>query len=310
MKNLSEALERLLTRKHRLVAQAAPGVIIETPPVTTVQEPSLPAAAPTRAERERVERRERRRARSTEASELRQGGAKLREVAAAVGVSTRTLRRWALRGSYPERADYKRWSILDPFLPSLASRWGEGSHNALGLWRELRARGFRGSQELVRYHLSRWRAQLPTHLRYSRGASRPEPLAPPSPRRAAWMLLQAEVEPKAEYRAFAESLCGLCPEVRAAAELAREFSRMVRGKCAGALVGWLDAAARSGVAEFEGFTAGRRRDQEAVAAALSGEWSNGQTEGQINRLKTIRRQMYGRANFDLLRARLLHRAQA
>jgi transposase len=124
------------------------------------------------------------------------------------------------------------------------------------------------------------------------------------------MLLKAEEEPKAEYRAFAEDLCGLCPEVRVAAELAREFSRMVREKCAGALVGWLDAAAGSGVAEFEGFTAGLRRDQAAVAAALSCEWSNGQTEGQINRLKTIKRQMYGRANFDLLRARVPHTAQA
>jgi transposase len=123
------------------------------------------------------------------------------------------------------------------------------------------------------------------------------------------MLLKAEEEEKAEHRAFAESLCELCPDVGTAAELAREFTRMVRGRCAGALAGWLDAAASSGVAEFKGFAAGLRRNREAVAAALSCEWSNGQTEGQINRLKTIKRQMYGRANFDLLRARVLHRAQ-
>lgn len=192
LKNLSEALERLLTRKHRLVAQAARGVIVEAPPPVTppVQEPSLPTAASTRAERERDERRAQRRARYTEATELRQCGAKLREVAAAAWVSTRTLRRWALAGSYLERADYKRPSILAPYLPYLASRWGEGCRNALGLWRELRGRGFRGLKEIVRYHLSRWRAELPAHLRYSRGASGPKPLAPPSPRRAAWMLLK------------------------------------------------------------------------------------------------------------------------
>jgi len=170
--------------------------------------------------------------------------------------------------------------------------------------------GLPGSKEVVRYHLSRWRAQLPAHLRYSRGVPQPQPPAPPSPRRAAWMLLKAEGEPKAGHRAFTEGLCGLCPEVAAAARLAREFSRMVRGKCAWASAGWLDAAAGSGVAEFEGFTAGLRRDQEAVAAALSCEWGNGQTEGQINRLKTIKRRTYGRAKFDLLRARVLHRAQA
>lgn len=60
----------------------------------------------------------------------------------------------------------------------------------------------------------------------------------------------------------------------------------------------------------ESFAAGLRLDGEAVVAALSSEWSNGQTEGQINRLKMIKRQMYGRANFDLLRARALHAAKA
>lgn len=98
--------------------------------------------------------------------------------------------------------------------------------------------------------------------------------------------------------------------IRAAAELAREFSRMIRGRCSEALAGWLDVAAGSGIAEFEGFAAGLRRDPEAVVGALSCEWSNGQTEGQINRLKMIKRQLYGRAHFDLLRARVLHRAQA
>lgn len=163
----------------------------------------------------------------------------------------------------------------------------------------------------MRYHLSRWRAQLPVESRYSRGARapQPQPLAPPSPRRAAWMLLKAEEEPKAEHRAFIEGLRELCPEVEVAGGLAREFSRMVKERCAGALAGWLDEAESSGVAEFESFTAGLRRDGEAVMAALSSEWSNGQTEGQINRLKTIKRQMYGRANFDLLRARVLHTAQ-
>jgi transposase len=317
LKNLSEALERLLTRKHHLVAQAARGVTVEpaphiTPAARERERSPVAAPAPTRAERERVERRARHLACYAEATQMRQHGAKLREVAQRVGVSTRTLRRWALRGSYPEPADYKRRSILDPFLPYLARRWSEGCHNALGLWRELRAQGFRGSEEIVRYHLSRRRAQLPVESRYSRGvrAPRPQPLAPPSPRRAGWMLLRAEEEPKVEHRAFIEGLHELCPEVEMAGRLAREFSRMVKGRCAGALAGWLDEAESSGVAEFEGFAAGLRRDGEAVMAALSSEWSNGQTEGQINRLKTIKRQMYGRANFDPLRARVLHTAQA
>jgi transposase len=317
MKNLSETLERLLTRQHRLVSQAAKGVMTEPPsppPATAAVQELSPNATTvlTRAERERAERRGRNLARYAEATEMRQRGAKLREVAAAVGVSTRTLRRWERRGGYPERTDYKRQSILDPFLPHLARRWAEGCHNALGLWRELCAQGFRGSKEIVRYHLSRWRAQLPTHLRYSRGVrtTAPQSLTPPSPRRAAWMLLKVDEELKAEHRAFVESLCGLSPAVAAAGRLAREFSRMVKERQAAALAGWLDEAGHSGLPEFEGFAAGLRRDHGPVMAALSCAWSNGQTEGQINRLKMIKRQMYGRANFDLLRARVLHTAEA
>jgi transposase len=316
LKNLSETLERLLSRQHSLVAQAAKSVVVgpSAPPFTPeLQEQAAPAALVlTRAERERSERRERNLARYAEATEMRQRGAKLREVAAAVGVSTRTLRRWERRGSYPERTDCQRQSILAPFLPYLARRWAEGCHNALGLWRELRAQGFRGSKEIVRYHISRWRAQLPVHLRYARGVrtTPPQALTPPSPRRAAWMLLKADSELKTEHRAFIESLCDLCPEIRVAGELAREFNRLVREKQKEALAGWLDVAAKRGLPEFESFAAGLCRDHEAVSAALYSEWSNGQTEGQINRLKMIKRQMFGRANFDLLRARVLHDARA
>jgi hypothetical protein len=175
----------------------------------------------------------------------------------------------------------------------------------------VRAQGFRGSKECVRYHLSGWRAQLPAHLRYSRGVRTPTPqsLTPPSPRRAAWMLLKMGGGLKAEHRTFVETLCGLSPEVAVAGRLAREFSLMVKEKRAATLAGWLDEAESSGVPEFEGFAAGLRRDHGPVLAALSCGWSNGQTEGQINRLKTIKRQMYGRANFDLLRARVLHTAR-
>lgn len=160
------------TLLHRLVSQAAKGVLVEPPPPPlspVAQELPSTTIAHTRAERERAERRERGLARYTEATELRRRGATLRAVSNTIGVSTRTLRRWALRGGYPERTDYQRRSILDPFRPYLAQRWAEGCRNALQLWREIRAQGFSGSKEIVRYHLSRWRAQLPEHLRHSRG---------------------------------------------------------------------------------------------------------------------------------------------
>ena len=80
---------------------------------------------------------------------------------------------------------------------------------------------------------------------------------------------------------------------------------MVKEREGGKLNQWLAVARKSGVVELSGFTANLQRDKQAVEAALKYEWSQGQVEGQINRLKMVKRQMFGRANFDLLRARVL-----
>jgi transposase len=83
---------------------------------------------------------------------------------------------------------------------------------------------------------------------------------------------------------------------------------MVRERDPAALDPWLAAVADSGLSELQSFATGLQQDRQAVDAALATEWSNGQTEGQVNRLKTLKRSMYGRARVDLLRKRLLYRA--
>jgi transposase len=90
--------------------------------------------------------------------------------------------------------------------------------------------------------------------------------------------------------------------------MAQEFRLIFAERCVELFDAWLDAAEQSKVAEFEGFARALRQDCQAVAAALTYEWSNGQVEGQINRLKLIKRQMYGRASFELLRQRVLEAA--
>jgi transposase len=126
----------------------------------------------------------------------------------------------------------------------------------------------------------------------------------PPPRKAAWLLLQPE-RIKDEDMAVVERLCRLFPRVKTARELARGFIEMVRRRKAESLPAWLRAAAQSKLREFVGFARGIGEDYEAVKNALTYEWSNGQPEGQVNRLKLIKREMYGRAGFDLLRARVL-----
>jgi len=178
-------------------------------------------------------------------------------------------------------------------------------------WREITAQGYAGCVSVVRDYLARWRARLPAEQRRTSGprATRSPTQRIPSPRSATWFLLKPpdEKQPeKAEFqKRFVQTLCELCPEVKVAQELAQQFLEIVRERQAARLEPWLQAVAESHLPELQSFARGLRLDLGAVAAALTEEWSNGQVEGQVHRLKLIKRSMYGRANFDLLRARVL-----
>lgn len=93
--------------------------------------------------------------------------------------------------------------------------------------------------------------------------------------------------------------------IGAARKLALWFFALVRERRSGELEAWIAAVENSGVADLKNFAKGLLRDKDAVVSGVSLEWSNGQTEGQVNRLKLIKRQIYGRASFALLRARVL-----
>lgn len=122
-----------------------------------------------------------------------------------------------------------------------------------------------------------------------------------------WLLLPAERR-TARQQAYLDRLLPGTAALQLAAELAREFGRLVRERDLAALEPWLARAEASGLAEFAACAASLRQDKAAVEAALTLPWSNGQTEGQVTRLKLVKRQMYGRAKADLLRRRVLHRA--
>src|SRR5215208_4034589 len=153
------------------------------------------------------------------------------------------------------------------------------------------------------------RLRLLPHLEGKRrGGGKPTPrLRLPSARQAAWLLLRPEGLEDEEKQAV-ELLRRLSPEAARAQGLALSFVEVVKERRVDDLRGWLIEAQRSGVAEFVSFATGITADLRAVRAALEYEWSNGQTEGQVHRLKLIKRQMYGRGKLDLLRARVLRAA--
>ena len=151
------------------------------------------------------------------------------------------------------------------------------------------------------------RLRLAPHLQGARrgGGSKPTPrLNLPSARQASWMLLRPEGLENEEEQAI-ELLCQLSPEVARAQQLALSFVEVVKERRVDDLRGWLVNAHRGEVTEFVGFANGLAADLQAVRAALEYEWSQGQVEGQVNRLKLVKRLMYGRSKLDLLRARVL-----
>jgi transposase len=120
--------------------------------------------------------------------------------------------------------------------------------------------------------------------------------------------MRREEEWSDEDKGFAQALGEICPAAREAYLLVQEFIGMIRERQVDALDPWLARAARSGIEDLQHFATGLGRDYAAVRAALALSWSNCQVEGQVNRLKLIKRMMFGRANFDLLRVRVLHDA--
>ena len=133
------------------------------------------------------------------------------------------------------------------------------------------------------------------------------PVAPISAHEAAWLFVCNPRKLKLRQVWQLESLRTGEEELGRAYELAQDFRAMVASHQAKHLARWLEEAKASGIPEFKGFVAGIYRDYETVHNGLALEWSQGQTEAQVHRLKLIKRLAYGRANFDLLRLRVLHR---
>jgi transposase len=152
------------------------------------------------------------------------------------------------------------------------------------------------------------RLRLQPHLetvKRATGGGRKPRLRLPSARSSSWMLLRPD-KLKDEEQKMVELLCQLSPELKQAQELSLNFLKLVKERRVDELREWLIKAGGSGLPEFRRFARGVTSDLSAVRAALSYEWSQGQVEGQVHRLKMIKRQMYGRAKLDLLRARVLH----
>jgi transposase len=324
LKNLREAVERVLERHSAAInpalkaLEAPPGP--ECDPTTPQTDAAVPAAEsplpgpPVESvpESPRLQaRRARRRelvGRFERVHELHQQGYPAVRIARELGLSRRSvfryLRRetcpaWHLRGSQRSRLDgYREW---------IDARIAEGFINIAALHRQLTERGFKGSYGGV-YAFVRKRLGAAGKKQERLNAATPPVPRPPSARQLSFEWVRRPEKRKPPEQARLDAIRGCSVELAEALDLADGFANLIRKQSTGTLSVWLTHGEASPDPALRRFAEGIRSDEAAVHAAVTQKWSNGPVEGHVNRLKTLKRQMYGRAGFVLLRARVLDAA--
>jgi transposase len=233
---------------------------------------------------------------------LQKRGLGRREIARQTGFCRRTVGKYFLLDEPPKRAgQISSPSKVLPYLDYVRKRVNEGCCDIQVLLGELQEQGFTGS------YASLWRA-----IHGKLGLGKLKKSSPPSrkvikysPRQVAWICVRPETGLKDTQKDFLKAILEGSNEIVTAIHLAQDFRVMIEQKQHENLDDWLTRAEKSRVVEFVRFAESLRADYQAVEAALSYPWSSGQVEGQVNRLKMIKREMYGRASFGLLRRRVL-----
>ena len=286
LQNLSDAVNKAVPHHRRcLQPPLEPTALDEASPVMD------PAPEGLRAQHTR--------ARHAEVHALREQGLGVYTISRRLGLDPKTVRRYA-DAADPQSllgpTGTARDSILDPFKPYLHQRISEGATGTNQLLTEIRAGGYKGGERTLR----RWLIRV-------RGRNQPAPVPPPAPPTrdiTSWIMRPID-KLTDEHQAELDRLCGLCPDLASIRDLARGFTNLVRTRSGELLAVWVEQAEHTTITEIRSFAHGLRKDWSAVKTGLSTAWSSGPVEGAVNRIKMLKRQMYGRANSDLLRRRVL-----
>jgi len=226
---------------------------------------------------------------------LRAAGKTQDQAAAALGLSRQLTGRFWRAPSADALLRTRGTSALDPWKPYLQQRWDAGATTIAALHREITALGYPGSEPTT----YAWLALLKL-------AAPPAPPPPPGKQQVTRWMLTDPARLDDGQQAQLAAVCGRCPELDALAGHVTAFAKILTRRAGDRLDGWLAAAETSpGQPELASFASGIRRDYQAVRNALTLEWSSGRVEGLNTRTKLLKRQMYGRASFPLLRKRIL-----
>ncbi|WP_393071641.1 ISL3 family transposase [Streptomyces sp. LN704] len=288
--NLGEAAEKCVYR-HRGCLRPTP----EQP--EELQEEAEPTASSPWPTGHRFA--ERTRAKHATIHALLAAGHSKRSVARQLGMTLNTILRFS-RATTPEEMFTGQWQSratrLDDYKPYIDQRWQEGCTNAWKLWEEIKEQGYPRGYASVRDYVSRT----------LRGKPQPVGPRPPSARAVTrWILTHPDALPEGD-RLHLKAALANCPELTALAEHVRSFAHMLTHLQGDQLPEWIEAASTSAeLPSLRHFAQHLLRDLDPVTAGLTLPWNSGVVEGHVNRIKMLKRQMFGRAGFELLRKRVL-----
>jgi len=305
LQNLADVLERFLASQ----SAALKAVDLAHHQVSNSQS-QVPS--PSEQEKRAKQRREQRFARYEQVHHLRQQGLSVPDIAHHLAMGERTVFRFLSCPQFPEWQPHPRHArprAIDPYKPYLIEQWNQGQRQTKQLFAQVQQQGYRGSYQTVARYTRQLRQAQRQQLNDQTGRGPAPPIMPTaqpplSARRATWLLLKPPHQQSVEDEALVTRLIQH-PDLTAAIHLAQDFADLVRQQEPEQLDRWLAQAHSSVLKQFQSFAKGLQEDYAAVKAGIALEVSNGQVEGQINRLKMIKRQMYGRAGFDLLQRRVL-----
>jgi len=234
-----------------------------------------------------------------------------REIASRLQVHPQTVRKYLGLPQFVDRRHSPSPSRVEPYRAYLQERWEQGEVMIKTLWHEIQQQGFPGSYGSVWKFLHTW--PLPAGMVSSASSlpSGPYVRSTPTtrtPRQTMWLLLRDPEGLQETDAAYRQALLRLAPSLENFSTLGREFLQMIKKRESAAFLPWLARAKECPSEEMRRFALGLENEAAAALGALTEPWSTGPVEGQITRLKLLKRQMYGRANIDLLRLRVLHAA--
>lgn len=316
VKNLGEARIQVLQKHQRAMTEArkppAQADLSESAShveATLAPSPKEPAGMSTRGV---IPADQRRKARYAAIRELHERGGSQKAIAQHLERERKTVRTYVRMGAeLTPRRHTPRASRLERFKPYIVERWNAGCHNAMQILRELQEEGFTGQRAIVRAVLTQLRqAQgLPPRTRSTpQGVCASDPTRrAPGLRNLTWLVLKRDVKLSDDEKHQVAQRATVHADLATAVALAQKCAELIRQRTVEQLDAWLTQAELRGLRALRSFAAGLKQDLAAVRAAFSLPWSQGPVEGNSNRLKVLKRHMYGRAQLDLLEQRLLAR---